>query len=59
MNIFFEQNFFDIIIEKAGLDSIATKGTDDVPILLYKVFKNIHYVLCDGGVVFFFCFKFS
>ena len=57
MNIFFEQNFFDIIIEKAGLDSIATKGTDDVPILLYKVFKNIHYVLCDGGVVFSFSSK--
>ena len=48
---YFDSNKFDIIIEKAGLDSIATKGTDDVPILLYKIFKNIHYVLCDGGIL--------
>ena len=51
MNLFFEENSFDIIIEKAGLDSIATKGTDDVPELLYKVFKNIHYVLVNGGIL--------
>lgn len=51
MSIFFEKNAFDIIIEKAGLDSIATKGTNDVPDLLYKIFKNIHYILCDGGIL--------
>ena len=50
MDIFFEKNEFDVIIEKAGLDSIATKGTNDVPDLLYKVFKKIYYVLCDGGI---------
>ena len=49
MNILFEQKSFDLIIEKAALDSIATKGTDDVPELLYKVFKNIYYVLSDKG----------
>ena len=51
MTFFFEPKTFDIVIEKAGLDSIATKGTDDVPNLLYKVFKNIHYILCDGGIM--------
>ena len=51
MNIFFEENSFDIIIEKAGLDSIATKGTDDVPELLYKVFKNIYFILSNGGIL--------
>ena len=50
MEIYFGRNVFDIIIEKAGLDSIATKGTEDVPDLLYKVFKNIYFVLCDGGI---------
>ena len=57
MNIYFEENSFDLIIEKAGLDSIATKGTDDVPELLYKVFKNIHYILCDKGILFSFSSK--
>ena len=51
MKIYFGQNAFDIIIEKAGLDSIATKGTKDVPDLLYKIFTNIHYVLCHGGIL--------
>ena len=51
MNILFEQKSFDLIIEKAALDSIATKGTDDVPELLYKVFKNIYYVLSDKGIL--------
>ena len=51
MTFYFEPKTFDIVIEKAGLDSIATKGTDDVPNLLYKVFKNIHYILCDGGIM--------
>ncbi len=50
MSIYFGKNAFDIIIEKAGLDSIATKGTKDVPDLLYKVFRNIHDVLVDGGI---------
>ena len=50
MDLYFGKNIFDVIIEKAGLDSIATKGTDDVPDLLYKVFRNIYYILCDGGI---------
>ena len=57
MNIFFEAKSFDIIFEKAALDSIATKGTEDVPELLYKVFKNIHYILNDGGIFFSFSSK--
>ena len=57
MNILFPENSFDIVIEKAGLDSIATKDTEDVPDLLYKVYKNIHYVLCMGGILFSFSSK--
>ena len=57
MNIFFEEKSFDIIFEKAALDSIATKGTNDVPELLYKVFKNIHYILNDKGIFFSFSSK--
>ena len=57
MNIYFEEKSFDLIIEKAALDSIATKGTDDVPELLYKVFKNIHYVLNNKGILFSFSSK--
>ena len=50
MDLYFGKDVFDVIIEKAGLDSIATKGTDDVPDLLYKVFKNIYYILIEGGI---------
>ncbi len=57
MDLFFEEKSFDIIIEKAGLDSIATKGTKDVPNLLYKIFRNIHYVLSNEGIVFSFSSK--
>jgi len=57
MNIYFEEKSFDLIIEKAALDSIATKGTDDVPELLYKVFKNIYYVLNNKGILFSFSSK--
>ena len=51
MDIYFGHDSFEVIIEKAGLDSIATKGTPDVPDLLYKIFKNIYFVLCDGGIL--------
>ena len=57
MNIYFEEKSFDLIIEKAALDSIATKGTDDVPELLYKIFKNIYYVLNNKGILFSFSSK--
>ena len=57
LNFFFDEKSFDIVIEKAGLDSIATKGTKDVPDLLYKIFKNIHYVLSTGGIMFSFSSK--
>ena len=51
MKLYFGENIFDIIIEKAGLDSIATKGTKDVPDLLYKIFQNIYAVLSDDGIL--------
>lgn len=46
----FEPQQFDIIIEKAGLDSIATKGTPEVPDLLYAVYRQIYYVLKNDGI---------
>ena len=57
MEKYFGNNCFDIIIEKAGLDSIATKETSDVQDLLYKIFRNIHYILASGGIFFSFSSK--
>ena len=51
MDQYFEKGLFDVVIEKAGLDSIATKKSGDVPELLYKVYKNIYYVLSKGGIM--------
>lgn len=47
----FEKEEFDIAIEKAGLDSIATKETPDVPDLLYIAYNQIHYVLKENGIL--------
>lgn len=48
----YKENTYDIIIEKAGLDSIAIKNTPDVPELLMKVYYQMHKVLKKGGTVF-------
>lgn len=37
-------------MEKAGLDSIATKESDDVPYLLNIAYEQIYKVLKPGGV---------
>ncbi len=47
---YFQRNSFDCVIEKAGLDSIATKETEDVPQLLKTAYEQIHYVLKNGGL---------
>ncbi len=47
---YFQNNSFDMVIEKAGLDSIATKNSDDVPLLLKEVYEQIYYVLKPGGI---------
>ena len=52
MNIFFEQNFFDIIIEKAGLDSIATKG-QMMSLFCYIKCLKIFIMFFVMGVLFF------
>ena len=52
MNEIFKENQFDLIIEKAGLDSIATKETPDVPVVLRQVYNQIYKVLKPGGLVF-------
>lgn len=57
MNEFFKESSFDIVIEKAGLDSIATKDTPDVPHTLRSVFTQIYTILKPGGVVLSFSIK--
>lgn len=57
MNEFFKENSFDLIIEKAGLDSIATKETEDVPYLLQNIFDQIYSVLKPGGFILSFSIK--
>lgn len=47
----FEKKQFDIIIEKAGLDSIVTKETKDVPELLFSAYQQIHFALKDNGIL--------
>jgi ubiquinone/menaquinone biosynthesis C-methylase UbiE len=49
MNETFNENSFDLVIEKAGLDSIATKESEDMPYLLQTVFSQIYSVLKPGG----------
>jgi ubiquinone/menaquinone biosynthesis C-methylase UbiE len=51
MNEMFEKNEFDIIIEKAGLDSIAVKNTPDVPISLFNIYEKMFFVLKNNGIV--------
>lgn len=51
MNEVFSKEEFDVIIEKAGLDSIATKETPDVPFLLQSVYDKMYYVLKPNGLV--------
>ncbi len=46
---YFPNNSFDCVIEKAGLDSIATKDSDDVPLLLKKAYEQVYNVLKPGG----------
>jgi len=46
---YFPNNCFDCVIEKAGLDSIATNDCDDVPFLLKKGYEQIYNVLKPGG----------
>jgi hypothetical protein len=51
MNEIFNINCFDLVIEKAGLDSIANKSTPDVPHLLRSAYNQIYSVLKPGGYV--------
>ena len=51
MNEMFEKNKFDVIIEKAGLDSIAVKGTPEVPFTLQNIYEKMFYVLKNNGIV--------
>jgi|LauGreDrversion4_2_1035121.scaffolds.fasta_scaffold477215_2 ubiquinone/menaquinone biosynthesis C-methylase UbiE len=57
MNESFNENSFDLIIEKAGLDSIATKESEDMPFLLKSVFSQIYSVLKPGGYLLSFSIK--
>jgi hypothetical protein len=47
----FKENSFDIVIEKAGLDSIATRDSPDVGSMLKHVYDNIYTVLKPAGYV--------
>jgi hypothetical protein len=51
MTELFEKDSFDLVIEKAGLDSITTKETPDVPQLLKKIFHEIYAILKENGVM--------
>lgn len=57
MNENFEKESIEIIIEKAGLDSIATKETPEVPQILKKAYQQIYYVLKPKGIVLSFSIK--
>ncbi len=57
MNERFKENSYDLVIEKAGLDSIATKDSEDVPYLLQNVFNQIYTVLKPGGFLLSFSIK--
>jgi ubiquinone/menaquinone biosynthesis C-methylase UbiE len=57
MNESFKENSFDLIIEKAGLDSIATKESPDVPYQLKEIYNQIYTVLRPGGFVLSFSIK--
>jgi hypothetical protein len=49
LHVYFKHSTFDVVIEKAGLDSIATKETEDVPLSLRLVLNQIYSVLKRGG----------
>jgi hypothetical protein len=51
MNELFKESTIDFIIEKAGLDSIATKETPEVPFILRNVYDKIYTILKPGGYV--------
>ena len=51
MNEHFKESSIDLVIEKAGLDSIATKETEDVPYILKNVFNQIYSILKPGGIL--------
>lgn len=51
MTEIFKENSFDIVIEKAGLDSIATKESPEVASMLKLVYDNIFTLLKPGGYV--------
>ena len=51
MDQFFDENQFDVIIEKAGLDSIAVRNSPDVPKLLFNIYEKMHKVLKVNGIV--------
>ena len=51
MDKFFDENQFDVIIEKAGLDSIAVRNSPDVPKLLFNIYEKMHKVLKVNGIV--------
>jgi ubiquinone/menaquinone biosynthesis C-methylase UbiE len=42
LNEYFNQNEFNMIIEKAGLDSIATKNSPEVPEKLVNIYVKIY-----------------
>lgn len=47
---YFPLNVFDLVVEKAGLDSIATKETPEVPDLLQAAYAQIYNILKPGGL---------
>ena len=51
LNEYFNQNEFNMIIEKAGLDSIATKNSPEVPEKLVNIYEKIYYVLKNNGII--------
>jgi hypothetical protein len=53
----FKENTFDVVIEKAGLDSIATKDTPDAPYTLRHIFSQIYTMLKPGGIFLSFSIK--
>ena len=51
MSEMFRENKFDVVIEKAGLDSITTRESVDNSASLKLIYDNIYSILKPGGYV--------
>ena len=51
MSEMFKENKFDIVIEKAGLDSLTTRECIDNSDVLKHIYDNIYTILKPGGYV--------